>query len=151
MSTDKPARPAPASTPELTPEQRAAAVTGGRELTARHADGSTEVVHVRLLPVRLLGKYQQLAVDEAASVELFCDRPQGWADTLAEESFIEILSVGEELNLDPLSRYLARQTARMQKLNPGYEEKLLERLAATLLGGATTLPPGSPTSPTAPA
>jgi hypothetical protein len=99
-------------------------------------------VFVRLLPIRDLPKYLACFEDEAASVELFCGKEKGWADTLTTKSFEDILAAGERLNLDPLARYAARVQTRREKLMPGLTERVMGRLLDSQLTA-----PGSGSKP----
>jgi hypothetical protein len=122
---------------------------GGTELSVSFLDSQRAVVKVRQLPVRDLPRYLNVYQNEAATVELFCDRPAGWADQLALESFEELLAIGEKLNLDFLSRYAARQLARNEKLLPGFREKVMGDLLGRPAGVSTSpaTPRPSPSKP----
>jgi hypothetical protein len=125
----------------MTPNTSYATLSGGVSLEVTYEDGTThEIVLVRQLPVRLLPRYMAIAEDEARSVELFCDKPSGWSDKLAQPSFLAVLTKGEELNLDPLSSYAARAAARREKLMPGITERVLKNLVSA----SPTTAPGSP-------
>jgi hypothetical protein len=114
---------------------------GGVDFEAAKLDGSTEAVRIRQLGIRHLPKYLEVFEDEAASIELFCDRPKGWADTLSLQSCNEILERGEALNLDPLTRYADRSLARREKVMPGFQEKLISRVVSTLPSSLQKSPP----------
>lgn len=91
---------------------------GGSEMTAQKLDGTSETVKVRQLPVRLLQSYLLKLDDEAAAIELFCDKPEGWADTLTIESCAAIVTKGEELNSESFFAWLQRRVARQERLVP---------------------------------
>lgn len=91
---------------------------GGSEMTAQKLDGTSETVKVRQLPVRLLQSYLLKLDDEAAAIELFCDKPEGWADTLTIESCAAIVTKGEELNSESFFAWLQRRIARQERLVP---------------------------------
>lgn len=109
-------------------ENTLATLLGGTELEVAKLNGERELVKVRQLPVRDLPKYLACHQNEAATVELFCERDANWVDTLALASFEAILAEGEKLNLDFLSRYAARQLARNERLLPGFQQKLMNEL-----------------------
>ena len=89
-------------------------IFGGREIEIRLADGTTDKVKVRQLPIRLLGQYADLHTDEPALVELLVGKPDGFADNLAIESYEEIIAVGKELNDGPFERWVNRQAAAVK-------------------------------------
>lgn len=91
------------------------------------------LVKVRQLPLRLMPAYHRVKDNEAESIELFCDKPAGWADTLTPESFEAVLAKGEELNLDFLSSYSRRKANRMEKIAPGAEQKIVKELLAQMM------------------
>lgn len=93
-------------------------LVGGVEMTAQKLDGTTEAIKVRQLPVRLLQEYAGKIGNEADMVELFCDKPKGWADSLTFESHGAIVEQGEELNKEHFFGWLQRQVQRQEKLLP---------------------------------
>jgi len=122
---------------------------GGLDLEVGLLNGTTEKVRVRALPIRLLPSYFAVMDDEPAMVELFCERPAGWSDTLAPESFEKILVEGEALNADFFGRWLRRRMERQERLLPGLLEKALAAVPPTKL--APPSPHGSAKLPSAPA
>ncbi|MCL5099271.1 MAG: hypothetical protein M1608_17400 [Candidatus Omnitrophica bacterium] len=115
---------------------------GGQEIEVTHLDGTSEVVKVRQLPIKDLPRYQAVFEDEAKTVELFCENPAGWSDSLAADSFLKILELGEKLNLDFLAQYAARSKARRERIMPGLMDKILDQALRS-----TNSPPGLPSKP----
>lgn len=76
-------------------------LAGGRWLTVAFSDGHTEEIKVRQLPIRLLASMAARQADEAALVELYCSREEGWADTLTHQSHAAIVTTGDEINHSP--------------------------------------------------
>lgn len=111
------------------------AVLGGVEMTAVKDDGSTETVKVRQLKLRQSQAYLTLAQanDEAGMIELFCDKPQNWADSLTPDSQQNLLETGEKLNRDFMLCSAARRVERREKLAPGAEEKLMQAVVAGVM------------------
>ncbi len=91
---------------------------GGTEISAARLDGTTETVKVRQLPVRLLQTYLLKLDDEAAAIELFCDKPEGWADGLTLEAHTALITEGERLNKETFFGWLQRRIARQESLVP---------------------------------
>jgi hypothetical protein len=116
---------------------------GDVEYVASKQDGTQETVAIRQLPMKLYRKLLAVVEDESAMVELFCDKPAGWSETLTRESFEHIVTEGERLNEDFFWRWAKRQLARQEKLMPG----LTDKLASALLSS----PNGSPKSASNPA
>lgn len=73
-------------------------------------------VLVRSLPIRSLQRYLEISGDEAAVVELYCDKPEGWADCLKVESVEAILAKGNELNFPALQRLRERRADQAKNL-----------------------------------
>jgi len=97
---------------------------GGRQMAAAFRDGTTEVVNVRQLPVRLLPKYLATIDEEAERIELLTDKPAGWADKLTPASHLELLEAGEELNAEDFFAWLRRKVQRQERLAPGSSGEL---------------------------
>ena len=93
-------------------------------MAAAFRDGTTEVVNVRQLPVRLLPKYLATIDEEAERIELLTDKPSGWADKLTPASHLELLEAGEELNAEDFFAWLRRKVQRQERLAPGSSGEL---------------------------
>jgi hypothetical protein len=93
-------------------------ILGGVTIGAKLRDGSTEEVKVRQLSNRLLTtKWPKLLDDQAALVELYCDKDDGWDDNLLPESHDEIIAIGEKLNTPRFARWAKDQRAMAQLMN----------------------------------
>lgn len=112
-------------------------VVGHTELAVSHTDGSKSDARVRQLPLSQMMRYSQVQDDDAAHIELLCDQPAGWGDTVAPESVDAIIAEGDQLNADFFAQWLRRRAAR------------LERIAA-LMQPASVSTNSAPTSPSAP-
>ena len=115
---------------------------GGKELVIwRLAEGAEreETVRVRQLPIKLYPRMLECVDDEAALVELYCDQPKGWAETLSLDSFEAIVAEADKLNADFFSRWVARRLGRMERVKPGITERMLGAASSSL-----TTPPKSP-------
>jgi hypothetical protein len=124
-------------------------VLGGTTLQVAFLDGKTESLLVRQLPFSDMPRYMGCFEDEMASVELFCEKPAGWAETLTRESFEMVMTEGEKLNLDFLERYAARAAARRERVNPGQQEKLMSAAMSKIMPAVlerldTSLPRSAP-------
>lgn len=127
--------------PALTDVQK---VAGGVEIEVTFEDGRKERVKVRQVKIITeFDAYLRVQDDEGAEVELVCDKPKGWAETLTSESFDAIAELSQDLNLPLFLKRYRRLKARSEAMNPGYMEKAAR---AALLEGAQTRPGGS-TSP----
>src|SRR3954463_9053153 len=58
---------------------------GGVDYSATKLDGSTETVRIRQLPIKQFPTYLTVLEDEPKMVELLCDKPEGWSDSLTPE------------------------------------------------------------------
>jgi hypothetical protein len=74
---------------------------GGVELEVTHMDGSKETVSVRQIQLSRFAQYALLVSwgHQAEMIELYCDKPKGWADTLTPESARAVADKGQEINL----------------------------------------------------
>ncbi len=79
-------------------------------------------------------------LDENRLVELFCDKPEGWSDTLTVESFEKVVTEGEKLNADFFSRWVQRRLTRQEKVMPGITAQLARN-------AGLPSPIGSPSAP----
>jgi hypothetical protein len=78
--------------------------------------------------------------NENQLVELFCDRPKGWSDSITPESFEKVVQEGERMNTDFFVRWFQRRLTRQEKVMPGITEKLARN-------AGLPLPTGSPSAP----
>jgi hypothetical protein len=115
---------------------------GGMEFEADLAVGGTEKVFIRQIPIRQMPRMLAALEDENRLVELFCDKPEGWSDTLTVESFEKLVTEGERLNADFFSRWVQRRLTRQEKVMPGITEKLARN-------AGLPSPTGSPSAPSA--
>ena len=115
---------------------------GGIELEVSLVAGGTEKVFVRQIPVRLMPQMLANLEDENRLVELFCDKPDGWSDSITPESFEKVVLEGERLNSDFFSRWVHRRLTRQEKVMPGITERLARN-------AGLPLPTGSPSAPSA--
>jgi hypothetical protein len=91
-------------------------VAGGVEIEVSYQqNGTKEMVKVRQIPISQLQKFLLVMGDEAQSIELYCDKPKGWSDTLTIESANAIADKGQELNT-PFLRAWWRRQARWRNI-----------------------------------
>ena len=97
---------------------------GGVPATAVKRDGSTEDIHLRILKISEYPRFAMLMDDEARSIEMLCDRPPGWSDSLDPESHEVLVAKAEEINA-AFFRWSARRVARAERIMPGASAALL--------------------------
>jgi hypothetical protein len=112
-------------------ELKAAACAGGVEVEVMYVDGSRGRVIVRYLRRHAFLAYADIADSEWLSIELFVGAGTGWADTLDESSFVEILETGRALNLERMLAYVRRAT----ELGRKYEAELIAAKRMPMLCG----------------
>ena len=93
---------------------------GGESVSVALRDGSKQEVFVRALPLRLVNKWATLdaagtMAAEAEMVELYCDKPEGFADKLTIESHEAVLARGEVLNRPTFARWQSRTASRARE------------------------------------
>jgi hypothetical protein len=84
-------------------------IAGGVELEITHLDGSQETVKVRQIPISKINSFIMSLGDEAVTIEFYCDKEKGWADTLTTQSASEVADKGQELNLPFFVAWFRRQ------------------------------------------
>lgn len=116
----------------MTPQEATTAIFGGQELTVRKRDpaAAPEIVLVRQLPIGLMRRYAACIDDEGRMVDLLCAKPDGWNESLENDSFEEIVSIGERLNESPFLRWLNRTRARAERVSPGITEKIASQIGS---------------------
>lgn len=112
-------------TPAVTSEAAAIAATptdvimnGGQSIKARLANGTTEEVKVKLVPIGKIAAYLDKIGDPGAFVDFICGKPKDWSDTLHPDSFMEIDELGRKLNDPIVARFLNRQKDMMKGIGP---------------------------------
>lgn len=85
--------------------------------TVRLLDGTTEEVKIRQLPIReLTDKWARLQGNEAALVELYCNKEEGWADGILPDDHDQIIKTGRELNRPRFARWAEDRRAEIADL-----------------------------------
>jgi hypothetical protein len=113
---------------------------GGLEIEVTLVSGGTEKAFIRQIPIRQMPQMLAALEDENRLVELFCDKPEGWSDTLTVESFEKVVTEGEKLNADFFSRWVQRRLTRQEKVMPGITAQLARN-------AGLPSPIGSPSAP----
>ncbi len=97
-------------------------VLGGVEIEVEHRDGSKETVLVRQLPVKDMQRFWSGLNNEAASIELVCERPEGWHEKLKPESYQALADKAQEINLPFFRPWVRRQIRWQEAASPGVIE-----------------------------
>jgi hypothetical protein len=136
---------------QIKQQQELITIAGGVEMeVAYQNNGDKEKVKVRQIPISKIQNFIFAMGNESEAIELYCDKPKGWADTLSVESASAIADKGQELNLPFFKAWFRRQMKWRESQQPGTttgttEEK--NELAAS--GSALASSPSvSPTSTT---
>lgn len=91
-------------------QQELITVIGGVEMeVAFQNNGTSERVKVRQIPISKIQDFILSMGNEAQAIELYCDKPKGWADTLTVESASAIADKGQALNLPFFAAWFRRQ------------------------------------------
>jgi hypothetical protein len=94
-------------------------LAGGVEVEVSYLDNlETELVKVRQIPISKISEFLLAMGDEARAIEIYCNKPKGWADTLTIQSANAIADKGQEINLPFLDAWWRRQAKwrRMQSV-----------------------------------
>ena len=128
-------------------EQEMITVAGGVELeVAYRNNGSKEVVKVRQIPVSKTKELLLAQGDDAKSIELYCDKPDGWADTLTLESASDICEVGLKIHEDFWRRWWTRQ-ATMRNMQAAWTGESVPK-SPTVESRSASFAPQSPITTT---
>lgn len=85
-------------------------IAGGVEMeVAYQRNGQNEMVKVRQIPISKISAFVLAMGNESECIELYCDKPKGWADTLTIESASAIADKGQEINMPFFAAWFRRQ------------------------------------------
>jgi hypothetical protein len=101
------------------------ALFGGETVSVQKADGSTEEIFVRIVPIKEFPRIMVNLENESALAEIYCNKPAGWSDSLPNESIQTLINLGEKLNDDFFVSWATRRLARLNKAMPGLTERLV--------------------------
>jgi hypothetical protein len=104
-------------------------VLGGSEIEIKFIDGTTKMIKVRQLPVRLYPRFFATMDKEAEMVELLTGMKPVQVDALTFESHEDIVAEGERVNGGFFGRWLERSKIRQQKLAPEMQAMVAEAVA----------------------
>lgn len=130
-----------------TPSESIETFQGSATISVRLRSGAYEIVQVRELSVAEIPAYAAVLENEARAAELFCAKPQGWAESLSRESLVQIVEKGEELNLPFTVGWMQRKARRDLKVAQSLGADVSSLLAKIAEQVASRLAAGSQTSP----
>jgi hypothetical protein len=120
-------------------------IAGGVDLeVAFQNNGDREVVKVRQVPISKIPEFLLAMGNEARAIELYCDKPSGWADTLTVESANAVADTGQEINLPFLNAWWRRQ-AKWRKMQDAWTAAESEAKMPTTESRLGSSAPQSPT------
>jgi hypothetical protein len=91
-------------------------IAGGVDLEVAYRDNrSREIIKVRQIPISKIQEFMLTLGNESRTIEIYCDKPEGWGDTLSMESASEIADKGQEINLPFFDAWWKRQ-AKWRKM-----------------------------------
>jgi len=120
-------------------EDELVTIVGGVDLEVRYQNNGDrpEVVKVRQIPISKIPDFLLSMGDEAHSIELYCDRPKGWADTLTVESANAVANKGQEINYPFLQAWWRRQ-ATWRKMQEAWVVDAGKKLPETQSASASS-------------
>lgn len=129
-------------------QQELITIAGGVELeVAYQNNGDKETVKVRQIPVSKIQTFIMALANESEAIELYCDKPKGWADTLSIESASAVADKGQELNLPFFAAWFRRQAKWRESQQSGAIAELEKKVEAMITKSASdSSPPLSPTT-----
>jgi hypothetical protein len=135
---------------QIKQEQELITIAGGVEMeVAYQNNGDKERVKVRQIPISKIQSFIFAMGNEADAIELYCDKPKGWADTLSMESASAIADKGQELNLPFFQAWFRRQTKwRESQQQPGNTIGLENPSPSVKQSASASSPPQSPITTT---
>lgn len=124
-------------------------IAGGVDMEVDYSNnGSKETIRVMQIPISKISAFLTAWGDEGALIELYCDKPKGWADTLALQSASAIADKGQELNLPFLGAWLKRQAKWREVQAQGMTQEEKARLKLMTESRSDSSPPVSPITTT---
>jgi len=119
------------------------------QVNGRGEEPKKELVKIRQIPISKLSEFLLTLGDEAHSIELYCDKPKGWADTLSLESANEVADEGQRINRPFLNAWWRRQAKwrDMQEAWTGGRDAG-KKLAPETTSASVSSAPQSPTTTT---
>ena len=101
-------------------QQELITIAGGVEMEVSYQNnGDKETVKVRQIPISKIQNFIFVMANESEAIELYCDKPKGWADTLSVESASAIADKGQELNMPFFAAWFRRQMKWRESQQPG--------------------------------
>lgn len=94
---------------------------GGGCALVLYLSGESETVSIIQIPISKIREYIAALDDESVVISLYTGKPKEWADTITHDSVERIISEGERVNLDFLTRWCQRQKERGARLNAAAE------------------------------
>jgi hypothetical protein len=82
--------------------------SGGSHVTVTKLDGTLETVFVRIVPLSQMVRYASTLDNICELVELVCEKPKGWADTIAVDDALRLDEEVRRLN-DPIMGRVAKR------------------------------------------
>jgi len=89
-----------------------------KAVTVVGLDGTKSTVSVRTLRIKHFPDLLVAQLDMPVQAEIYAGKERGWADKIADESILEVIDRGEELNSDFFVLWLQRIRAAKTKLLP---------------------------------
>ena len=130
-------------------QQELITIAGGVEMeVAYQNNGDKEKVKVRQIPISKYSQYIMVMHDTALVIELYCDKPKGWADSLTLESAIDVAEKGQELNRPFFERWFRIQMKWRESQQPTTGDTEENKLAAVSQSASASSPLPSPTTTT---
>jgi hypothetical protein len=108
----------------------AVALFGSVPFTVHKTDGTHEEVTVLQLPIRKFRDLQARLNDECAQLELYCNKPEKWAEQLTPTSHEGLLEVAEGINKDFFLRWVEREKKREALIPKPDPEQLAGMISA---------------------
>lgn len=93
-------------------------INGGEELDVLLLDGNAEKVKVKLLKISQFEEYLRVVDKEAQAAELLCDKPEGWGETLAPASLMDVVERGHDINFTSVYRWANRRATMNETMLP---------------------------------
>src|SRR5579872_3980297 len=100
-------------------------VSGYTEVTI----GDNAAVRVYQLPLRSYPDYLKAQDDEIAMAILLTKQDRAWVESLSPESHVKIIDEGDRINADFFSAWLVRRNKRLERIIPGFAEKIARTIA----------------------
>ena len=107
-------------------EETSLTLSGSLPLKVKRRDGVLEDVNVRDLHISEFPTLMAALGNEVRQVEIFCDKPEGWAKTLSNAAIVQIYELGQKINEPFFASWAQRRIQEQERIVPGITKRVAD-------------------------